>query len=469
MSETVATQFSESLDRLRGSVAGGIFLPHDDGFAANVAAFNLLVMHRPEVLVAATSESDVIAAVRFASENSLAVRIFSTGHGSYAAVTDGVLITTSGLKGLSIDPEARIAGIGAGHRWSDVIPAAAEFGLAPVVGSSANVSAVGYTLGGGIGPLSRTFGFTTDWVRSFRIVTADGEAITASATEHPDLFWALRGGKGGFGVVTSMQIELVPLETLYAGSLFFTAEHIASVFRAWVDWTKTVPESVTSSAAIFRFPPLDIIPEPLRGKTVLSVRYAFIGDPAEGARLLQPIRDVAPALIDGIAEMPASDVPLIHSDPTTPIPLWDGSVFVSLTDVGAGFADAFLAVAGPHADVPLAAAEVRHLGGASRRDVPGGSAVGGRDADYTLLIAGIPDPSLFEAVLPQMTASMTEHLAPWLTGTTQVNFLTKAGVIPRGYAAAWPADVFARLAEVRERYDPDGRFPFGARAQTEEH
>ncbi len=469
MSETTTTQFSEGLDRLRASVAGGVFLPDDDAFASNVAAFNVLIRHRPEVLVAATSESDVIAAVLFASENSLAVRIFSTGHGSYADVTDGVLITTSGLKGLSIDPEARVASIGAGHRWSDVIPAAAEFGLAPVAGSSANVSAVGYTLGGGIGPLSRTFGFTTDWVRSFRIVTADGQAITASETEHPDLFWALRGGKGGFGVVTSMTIELVSLETLYAGSLFFTTEHIASAFAAWAEWTKTVPESVTSSVVIFRFPPLDVIPEPLRGKTVLSVRYAFIGDPAEGARLLQPIRDVAPALIDGVAEMPASDIPLIHSDPTTPIPLWDGNVFQGLTDVGGDFTEAFLSVAGPEADIPLAAAEIRHVGGASRRDVPGGSAVGGRDADYTLLIAGVPDPSLFETVLPQMTASMTERLAPWLTGTTQVNFLPKASVIAGGYAAAWPADVFARLAEVRERYDPAGRFPFGAAAKAEGH
>ncbi len=466
MSGTAVTQFGESLDRLRSTVAGDVFLPEDEGFATSLAAFNLLVTHQPQVAVAAASESDVSAAVRFATENALAVRIFSTGHGSYAAVTDGLVITTSRLTGLTIDPETRIARIGAGHRWSDVIPESAAYGLAPVVGSSANVSAVGYTLGGGIGPVSRTFGFTSDWVRSFRIVTADGAAITASATEHPDLFWALRGGKGGFGVVTSMDIELVPLETLYAGSLFFTAEHIATVFSAWVEWTKSVPEAVTSSAAIFRFPPLDIIPEPLRGKTVLSVRYAFIGDATEGARLLQPLRDVAPAFIDGVVEMPASDIPLIHSDPTTPLPLWDGSVFTSLKDVDADFTEAFLVVAGPQAEVPLAAAEVRHIGGATRRDVAEGSAVGGRDTDYTLLIAGIPDPSLFD-VLPQMTASMTEHLEPWLTGTTQVNFLPKASVIPGGYSAAWPADIFARLATVRRKYDPSGRFPFGARTQSE--
>lgn len=469
MSNILSTQFEESLERLRATVRGGVFLPDEEGFAASVAAFNLLVVHRPQLVVAAASEDDVVAAVRFGSENSLPVRVFSTGHGSYDPVTDGILITTSGLTGLTIDPESRVASIGAGHRWSEVIPEAAALGLAPIVGSSANVSAVGYTLGGGVGPISRTFGFSSDWVRSFRVVIANGEAITASTTEHPDLFWALRGGKGGFGVVTAMDIELVPLTTLYAGSLFFDAEHIAPVFSAWVGWTTSVPESVTSSAAIFRFPPLDMIPKPLRGKTVLSIRYAFVGDPIEGARLLQPIRDVAPALIDGVAEMPASDIASIHADPTTPIPIWDGSVFGFLSNVGPEFADALLAVAGPQVDTPLAAAEVRHIGGASRRDVPEGSAVGGRDTDYTLLLAGIPDPGLFEAVLPQMTASMTQHLAPWLTGTTQINFLPKAGVVPGGYAAAWPTDIYDRLAEVRERYDPTGRFPFGARTQSKGH
>ncbi len=465
MSETVTNPSREDVDRLRANLAGRVFLPEDDGFAESVAAFNLLITHRPQVVVAASSESDVIAAVRFAAENSLVVRIFSTGHGSYAPVTDGVLITTSGLTHLTVDPQTRIASIGAGHRWSEVLPVAAAHGLAPVVGSSTGVGAVGYTLGGGIGPVSRTFGFTSDWVRSFRIVTANGEAITASATENPDLFWALRGGKGGFGVVTSMDIELVPLESLYAGSLVFSAEHITAVFSAWAEWTTSVPENVTSSAAIFRFPPLDIIPEPMRGKNVLSVRYAFVGEPAEGARLLQPIRDVAPTLIDAVAEMPASDIALIHSDPTTPVPLWDGSVFVSLTDVGADFTAALLEVVGPEAELPLAVAEVRHIGGASRRDVPEGSAVGGRDADYTLLLAGVPDPSLFETVLPQMTGSIIERLQPWLTGSTQVNFLPKPDVIPGGYSAAWPTEIYARLADVREKYDPAGLFPFGARTQ----
>lgn len=360
--------------------------------------------------------------------------MLATGHGSATPVTDGILATTSRLTGVTIDAENRIAHIAAGCRWAEVVAAAAEHGLAPITGASDNVGCIGYTLGGGLGPLARTYGFSSDWVRGFRIAVASGEVVTANATENPDLFWALRGGKGGFGIVTSMDFALVELTTLYGGSVFFDTAEISAGVSTWVDWTKTLPETATSSAVILRLPPLEFIPEPLRGKTVLSVRFAFVGDPAEGERLFKPIRDVGPTLIDAVAEMPASAIATIHNDPKDPGPGWDRGLL--LNEIDADYVTAFLAAAGPDQQLPFVVVEMRHLGGATWRDVPEGSAVGGRGGAYTLFMVGVPDPSLFEKVLPMAADALLEPLRPWIAAENTVN-LAGGLTVPGSYEASW--------------------------------
>jgi hypothetical protein len=445
------------IDRLRAQVRGPVLVPGDDDYVAEIAAQNTAVVHTPEVVVGVASEEDVRAVIRTAADTGLAIRVFATGHGSHKPVTDGVLVTTSRLCDVRIDAEHRVAHIGAGCRWAKVVEAAAAVGLAPITGSSGHVGAVGYLLGGGIGPMARTFGFSSDHARGFRVVTADGEVVTASAIEHPDLFWALRGGKGGFGVVTSMEVELVELATLYGGSLFFAADHIATVLRSWLAWTKTVPEAATSSVAIMRLPPLPFIPEQLRGKTVLSLRYAFVGAASDGERLFQPMRDVAPAIVDGVGPLPAAQIGLIHNDPTEPGPVFErGRMLNELDD---HFATALLDALGPGQDVPVMVAEVRHIGGATHRDVPEGSAVGGRCADYGLMLLGVPDPSLFDDVLPALTHSIFASLAPWTSAENTINYGAAEG--PGSYEACWPPELLSRLAGVRAAYDPGGLFPFG--------
>jgi hypothetical protein len=447
------------IDELRSTIAGPVLTSSDEGFTEEVAAHNTIAVHTPEVAVGATSEADVAAAVRVAAKNAVPVRVLATGHGTTAstAVTDGILITTSRLNDLTIDAENRLAHIGAGCEWAEVIAAAAEHGLAPITGASDTVGTIGYTLGGGLGPLARTYGFSSDWARGFRLVTADGDVVSANATENPDLFWALRGGKGGFGVVTSMDFELVPLTTLYGGALFFDAEHIAPVLNAWTEWTKTAPESVSTSVAILRLPPLEVIPAPLRGKTLLNLRYAFVGDPAEGERLLQPIRDLAPTLIDAVAEMPAANIAQIHNDPRDPGPGWVRGVM--LDGIDEGFTKTLLGAVGPEQQVPIVVAELRHLGGATQRDVPEGSAVGGRAAAYSLSFVGVPDPNLFVNVLPPLVDGILAQLAPWISAQNNINFA--GGLeLPGSYEASWPAETFARLAEVRATYDPNGVFRY---------
>ena len=342
-----------------------MFGPEDEGFAAEVAGFNLAAQHRPEVAVGITSEADAVAVVRAAADSGTPVRVLATGHGSPRSIEGGVLVTTSRMSKVTID--GRIAHIEAGCRWAEVVAAAAEHGLAPITGASDAVGCIGYTLGGGLGPLSRTYGVSSDWARGFRVVTGAGEVVTANADENADLFWALRGGKGGLGLVTSMDFELVELSTLYGGSLFFGTDDIGSVLTTWLEWTKTLPETANSSVAMLRLPPLDAIPEPIRGKTTLAVRYAFVGDPAEGERLFQPIRDAGTAILGGVGEMPASDIALIHNDPKDPVAAWDRAVL--LNEVDADFATTFLDVAGPDRQLPLVAIEIRHprRGDAPRR------------------------------------------------------------------------------------------------------
>ncbi|GAA1526574.1 FAD-binding oxidoreductase [Kribbella lupini] len=456
------------IDQLRTEVSGPVLAPADDGFAAEVVAQNTATVHTPDVAVGIASEEDAAAVVRIAAAAGVPVRVLATGHGSAVPVTDGILVTTRRLGGVVVDPERRIATIGAGVRWAEVIAAAAEHGLAPIAGASDNVGCIGYTTGGGLGPLARNFGFSSDWARGFRLVTADGTIRTVNADENADLFWALRGGKSGFGIVTSMEFELVELSTLYGGTLFFDADQIAPVFGAWVDWTKTLPREATSSVVVLRLPPLEFIPEPLRGRTVLGLRFAYVGDPAggrsphvdvaEGERLLQPMRDAGTVLIDAVQEMPAARIADIHNDPRDPGPGWDRGQL--LTDLDADFVETFLGVAGPAQQIPFVAVEIRHLGGAVARDVPEGSAVGGRGASYTLILIGAPDPSLFAGVLPSAAEAVLKPLEPWKSPEHNVNY---AGglTVPGSYEACWPAETFQRLAEIRTTYDPAGIFPYG--------
>lgn len=446
-----------AVEALIAAVTGPVLFQGDPGIPTEIGAFNTFPAHDPEVLVAAESEGDVVAAVRFALENDLAVRTVSTGHGSPTPIVDGVLVSLRRFHGVSIDPDARIAVLRGGTRWGEVIEAAALHGLAPITGSSATVGAIGYTLGGGLGPLARTFGFSSDWARGFRVVSGEGQVVVANEFENADLFWALRGGKGGFGVVTEMTVELVPLTTLYAGSVLFDAPHIQAVYKRWADWSSDLPETVTTAVALASFPPIEAIPEPMRGKTLLAVRYAFIGDAAEGERLFEPIRSAAPVYLDGVRVMGPADVAEIHSDPADPGPSWDRGMMLDRVD--GAFVDTLLGAIGPGTHTPIMACEVRRVGGATERDVPGGSAVGGRGAGYALVLIGAPDPALFDAVLPSVADGLTGALAPWVSAVTTPNWAGGFGV-PGTFEASWPAHIRERLAAIRADYDPAGLFPF---------
>ncbi|CAN5165094.1 FAD-binding oxidoreductase [soil metagenome] len=439
---------------LRPLVSGPVFLPTDDGFAEEAAGFNLAIVHHPDAVVGAASAEDIAAVVRFAREHGLRVRVQATGHGAEAPITGGILVTTKRLDTLSIDAGPRLATVGAGVRWGDVVAAAADLGLAPVTGSSPTVGAVGLITGGGLGPLARSHGFASDYVRGFTVVTGAGEVVEANPDEHADLFWALRGGKWGLGIVTGMRLQLVELEMLYAGDLMFAEEHIETVARAWSEWTKSAPGDVTTSVAIFRFPDLDFMPPPLRGRTLLDLRFAMPGDAEAGERAAAPLRAAAPVYLDNLGPLAARDIARVHNDPLDAGPGWATGALLS--DVDSNFITAWLDIFGSGQHVPAMLSELRHLGSAAGTDVADGSAAGGRAAAYTLTVVGAPDPALFVSVVPALADRVFDALGPWLADETNVNFI---GVPRPGQTGRpWTGERLTRLEAVRASYDPAGVF-----------
>ncbi|MFF5935756.1 FAD-binding oxidoreductase [Streptomyces sp. NPDC012508] len=343
-----------------------VFRPGDAGYAEELAGFQTGFALRPELVVGATGAEDVRAAVGYASGRGLPVSVQATGHGLPGAIDGGVLITTRRMDAVRIDPGARITRVAAGVRWGQVVEAAAPHGLAPLNGSAPGVGAVSYTLGGGLGILAREFGWTADHVRSLDVVTADGSLRQVTAASDPELYGGLLGGGHGLGVVTALEVGLVPVARLYGGAIAFegAVTDPAAVLRTYAEWTATLPDAVTSSLAALVHPDLPVLPPHLRGRYVLSVRVAFTGDAAEGERLVAPLRAIGPALADSLREMPYTESHTIHSDPDFPHAYWGDGIMVSELDVDA--ATSVLELTGPKAG-RMAVVQLNHLGGALAR------------------------------------------------------------------------------------------------------
>ncbi len=437
---------------LGATLTGTLHVPGDAEFAPSTGGFNLAIVHAPDAVASVADTADVAAVVRFARENGLVVNVQATGHGAESPFGGGILINTSRLDSVSVDSVARLATVGAGVRWGAVVAAAADVKLAPITGSSPTVGVVGLITGGGLGPLARSHGFASDYARGFTVVTGTGEVVEATADENPDLFWALRGGKDGLGIVTEARIALVELEQLYAGSLIFAEEHIETVARAWVEWTTTAHDDVTTSIAVARFPDFELVPPPLRGRTLLVMHFTYPGDAATGEALAAPLRAAAPVYLDALGVLAARDVAQIHNDPTQPGPGWATGGLLSTIDQD--FVTAWLGVVGAGRQVPAVMAEVRHLGAATLTDVPEGSAAGGRPAHYTLTFIGAPNPDLFDGPVPAAADALLAAVGPWLSPETNVNFIGRHR--PGQTGAPWSPATASRLAAVRERYNPDG-------------
>lgn len=458
----VATQAlpfpAEDVEQLRGRVHGPVYAAGDDGLAAEVATWNVAVQHTPAIAVGATCAADVAAAVSWAVAHGLGVAVQATGHGPVRNAAGAMMITTRRMQGVSIDPERRTARVEAGVKWKRVMEAAAEFGLAGLCGSSSDVGVVGYTLGGGLGSLGRKYGFAADAVRSVELVTADGRQHTLSADSEPELFWAVRGGKGNLGIVTALEIELAPVGELYAGGIFFAGEDAEAVLHAWRRWAPTMPEEVGTSIALLRLPDEEFLPPPLRGQTAVHLRYAYCGtDLAEGERLVAPMQDAGRVLLGGIGPMSTAAMDAIHMDPVDPMPAYEKGML--LADLPPEAVDGLLAAAGPQLDIPLVMLEIRLMGGALARQAKVPNAVAGRSGAYAVFAIAPGVPELAQ-VAPAVVGGALGALEPWRSPETVINFLGAVSG-PDEVAAAYPPGVYARLAELKAAVDPHRVFSFG--------
>jgi hypothetical protein len=438
------------LEALRSALTGQVFTPDEVGYDQARQAWNLAVDQRPAVVVEARSAADVTQAVRYAHAHRMRIAPQGTGHGAepLEPLDGAMLLRTTRMRQVRIDPAARTARAEAGAVWADVTEPASRHGLAALAGSSADVGVVGYTLGGGMGWLARRYGLAASSVTAAELVTPEGHLVRVDASHEPDLFWAIRGGGGGIGVMTALEMRLYPVPELYAGDLFFPIARAAEVLHAWRAWTDTVPDEVTSMCHLVRLPPLPELPEPLRGRAFIVVEAAYLGDAGSGADLIGPLRELAPEL-DTFASIPPPALARLNLDPDQPVPTQgDGAL---LADLPAAAIDALLAVAGPDADTQLISIEVRHLGGALARPAPGGGAQPSIDASYLVFAAGItPTPDLAGTVRAQVQA-LRNALAPWHADHDYYNFRET----PAPASAVLPPASYRRLQKIKAAYDPD--------------
>ncbi|MBX3083017.1 MAG: FAD-binding oxidoreductase [Anaerolineae bacterium] len=442
------------LEQLRAQVQGGVYTPEDDGYENARKAWNLTVDQHPAVIVTANNAAHVAATVRFARATGRGIAVQSTGHGVVLPANDSVLIRTSSMQEVRIDPVTQTAWVEAGALWHMVLTPAQKHGLAPLLGSSPYVGVVGYTLGGGMGWLSRKYGLAADSVRSFELVTPEGQLINASSAEHSDLFWALRGGGGNFGVITGMEIQLYPVTTVYGGNLIYPAEIAKQVFTLYREWIASAPDELTSSIAIMNMPNAPALPEPLRGKSVVMIKGCFCGSVKDGEALLAFWRSRLTPIADSFQAMPFSAVGTISNDPVNPSAgLSSGGWLKDLSDETI---DAIIQYALARNGSPLTGVDIRHAGGAIARVAKTSAAFSHRTAPYVMQMFGGASTSEAKTKLTDYIAGFKAALAPHLDGV-YLNFLSGEEARARskeGYSEA----AYQQLKGVKAVYDPNNYF-----------
>jgi FAD/FMN-containing dehydrogenase len=434
---------------LSEALTGPVSLPGDDGWDAARQAYNLVLDQQPAAIAFPASADDVQGIVRYAAENGLRVAPQRTGHNAMplGSLADTILLKTDGLDTVEIDAATLTARVGSGVKWESVVPRASELGLAGLHGSTPDVSIAGYGLGGGVGWYGRRHGLFTNSITAIELVTADGRLRRVDHENEPELFWALRGGGGSFGVVTAVEFRLFPVSEVYAGALFFPWERSSDVLHAWREWTATLPDEVTSVGRILQFPPLDLVPEPLRGKKFVIVHAYVLGTESDATEILAPLRALGPAM-DTFAMVPPVALSEMHMDPPDPVP-YHGEHLV-LGDLPASAIDDFVAASGPGSGSTLVSVEIRHVGGALGRGGEGRGALDRLPGDFLYFGVGMVVDEATGAATRRDLHRVTGSLRPYRSGS-YFNFEEDSA----DAASFYGADTYRRLRAVKAAVDPD--------------
>ena len=415
-------------------------------------SFNTTVEIHPAGAAFPRNVDEVIEAVRYARENGLRVAPQATGHNvsAYGALDDALLVDVQNLQDVSIDPGAQRVRVGAGVKWEKVAPKLSDYGLAGLHGSSPDVGIAGYSLGGGMGWLARRHGLQANSVTAIELVLADGRHVRTDAVHEPDLFWALRGGNGNFGVVTAIEFAVYPVEDLYAGAMFFPFEHSAEVLHTWAQLLDGFPDELMTWANMLHLPDVPWLPEHARDGSFAVVNGAFLGDEREGRELLRPLRELGPA-VDTFAMVPPAELGELAMDPPDPLPFH--LYHQMLEGVPKDAIDEILRTTGPGSGAPVAMVQLRHAGGALGRVSPGSGARATIPGEIVLVALGVtPDQESAEAVHAAL-GELERAVQPWRAGDYP-NFVEH----PTDASSFFDDATWRRLREVKAEYDPDNLF-----------
>ena len=446
---------TETIERLSERVSGEVITPDDAGYEEARKVYNAMIDRRPNVVVRCTSTDDVVAAVNYARENELPVAVRAGGHSvpGFGTGDDAVVVDLTGMTDVQVDPDARTARAQGGATWGTFNDATHAHGLATTGGIISTTGVGGLTLGGGIGYLARGAGLSCDNLISAEVVTAAGQQVTANEAENEDLFWALRGGGGNFGVVTSFEFRLQQVKDIYGGPMFFEIEDAGSVLRFYREFIKDAPEELGGFPAWQIAPPLPFIPEDRHGEPFMAFVACWAGPVEQGEEMLKPLRDVAPVVAEHVGPMP---YPALNSafDALVPPGLqhyWKANFVTELTD------DAIEAHLehGPKVPVVNSTVHIYPINGAVNRVASDETAFAYREATFATVIAGMwPDAADNEDNI-KWVRDYYDATAPLSEEGAYVNFM--AGDDQDRIKVSYKGN-YDRLVEVKRKYDPDNLF-----------
>ncbi len=437
---------------LRRALPGRVTAPDDPIWDLARRGWSLAVDQRPAALVAVSAVADVVLAVRTAKDHGVGVAAQPVGHGATTALSGSVVLRTRGLDELSIDVERRVARVGAGVKWGELLLALEPTGLGAAAGSNPDTSVVGYLLGGGLSWFGRAWGLAAHAVVALEIVDAEGALRRITAESDPERFWAMRGGGGDFAIVTALEIALPEAPAVYGGRLMWPIEMARPVLHAFRTVTENAPLELTAWAQLFHFPDDPEMPQHLRGRAFVSVDIAFLGTETEANRHLTRLRQLPGLVLDTLAVVPLGRLGDISAEPTEPALTQDWSGLLGRFD--ADTVERLADAAGAGTATPLVVVQVRHLGGRLALGTAEEGPTGAIAEPYLLFTLGVPtDPQAVSAIAAAVH-DLQQALAPELTGRVPFNFLGSR----TDPTSAFSPEALDRLRRVKSAVDPDGVF-----------
>ena len=445
-----------TIEELKRNVRGQVVLPHDDAYEGARKIWNAMIDKHPALIVRCAATSDVVHAVNFARDNGLVLAVRGGGHNiaGSAMCDDGIVIDLSQMKAASVDPGTRRVTVEGGATLADFDAAAQAHGLATPLGINSTTGVAGLTLGGGFGWLSRKYGMTIDNLESAEVVTAAGEVVHASATEHPDLFWALRGGSGNFGVVTRFEFRLHPVgPDVLSGLIVYPFAEAKRVLQQYREFTAKAPDELSVWAVLRKAPPLPFLPEQVHGKEIVALALLYSGDPSQGESLIEPLRKFGTPVGEHVGVQPYTAWQQAFDPLLTPGArnYWKSHNFSRLDDK---LFDAVIEYIGklpsPQCEIFFGA-----IGGATTRAAPDSAAYAHRDAQFVMNVHGRwEDPADDERCIG-WARDFFNASAPFASSGVYVNFLTadEGDRVRSAYGTNYD-----RLAQVKRKYDPANLF-----------